>query len=52
MIPQDTEKRCRKPLFAYKRTAVLLMRLWFSSMLAAVLTAGVTLAMIMTIVMV
>lgn len=52
MIPQNTEKRYTKPLFAYKRTAVLLIRLWFYSMLAAVFTAGVTLAVIMTAVMV
>lgn len=52
MIPQGIEKRYRKPLFAYKRTAVLLIRLWFCSMLATVLTAGVTLTVIMTAVMV
>lgn len=52
MIPQDTEKRYIKPLFAYKRTAVLLILLRFCSMLTAVFTAGVTLAVIMTAVMV
>lgn len=52
MIPQDTEKRYRKPLFAYKRTAVLLILLRFRSMLAAVFAAGVTLTVIMTAVMV